>query len=337
MGDPLGIGPEIIIRALNANALQNQATFLIFANNRIMQHVAHRIGIQPFWQTIKRGQPIEPAASTHNIVLIDDVRFTGDFANHKPTANAGTASMAYLTDALNATCQDNQTALPYKIDAIVTAPISKESWQMAGHTQFPGHTELLAQHTATQQHAMMFVAPQLRVILATIHIPLSEVHTRLTTDSVLNAIQLGHHACKNQLHIPDPRIAVCGLNPHASEGGIFGDEEERIIMPAIKSACANHINATGPYPADTIFGSAVDGRFDLVVAMYHDQGTIPVKLLARDEGVNVTIGLPFVRTSPDHGTAFDIAAKGIANPGSMKHAIQLAIRMQPRSVQAATI
>jgi 4-hydroxythreonine-4-phosphate dehydrogenase len=169
----------------------------------------------------------------------------------------------------------------------------------------------------------MFVGPRLRVVLATVHLPLMDIRNALTIGRVFDAIDLGVEGCR-QVGIERPRVAVCGLNPHAGEGGLLGDEEERLIRPAIGHAVEAGMDVKGPFPADTVFGAAVAGRFDLVVAMYHDQGLIPVKLIARDETVNMTVGLPIVRTSPDHGTAFDIAGKGIADAGSMKASLLLA-------------
>jgi 4-phospho-D-threonate 3-dehydrogenase / 4-phospho-D-erythronate 3-dehydrogenase len=215
---------------------------------------------------------------------------------------------------------------PLRVDAIVTGPISKQAWKLAGHGQFPGHTELLAARFGGKRHGMMFVSPVLRVILATAHIPLMDIRNALTIGKVFDAIDLGHQACL-RLGIPRPRIAVCGLNPHAGEGGMLGDEDQRLIEPAIRAAVEGGMDARGPFPADTIFNAAVKGEFDLVVAMYHDQGLIPLKLLARDSAVNVTVGLPVIRTSPDHGTAFDIAGRNKADPGSMRAAIELAISM----------
>jgi 4-hydroxythreonine-4-phosphate dehydrogenase len=173
---------------------------------------------------------------------------------------------------------------------------------------------------------MMFVSPRLRVVLATIHIALMDLRNELTIGRIFDAIDLGAEGCR-KLGIARPRVAVCGVNPHAGEGGLFGDEEARLIEPAIRLAAEAGIEATGPWPADTVYNAALEGRHDLVVAMYHDQGLIPVKLLDRDAAVNATIGLPVPRTSPDHGTAFDIAGRGVADPGSFRAAVDLAIRM----------
>jgi 4-hydroxythreonine-4-phosphate dehydrogenase len=196
---------------------------------------------------------------------------------------------------------------------------------MAGF-RWPGHTELLAARCKAAHHTMLFESPRLRVALATAHLPLMDVRNVLTIGRVFDPIELGAAHCR-RLGIDRPRVAVCGLNPHASENGLFGDEERRIIRPAIDMARSNGIDAHGPFPGDTIFIDAAAGKWDLVVAMYHDQGLIPVKLLGFDRAVNVTVGLGMVRTSPDHGTAFGIAGRNAASPNSMKAAIELAVRM----------
>jgi 4-hydroxythreonine-4-phosphate dehydrogenase len=241
-----------------------------------------------------------------------------------PADDPGDASFRWVERAIAMSLA--APADPMHADAVVTAPISKEAWKLAGHGEFPGHTELLAARTGTKRFGMMFVGPRLRVILATAHVPLMKVASRLTEDRILETIELGAEGCR-RLGIPRPRIAVCGLNPHAGENGLLGDEDRRLIAPAIARVARNGIDATGPHPADTVFNAAVAGRYDLVVAMYHDQGLIPAKLLDRDRTVNLTAGLPTIRTSPDHGTAFDIAGKNRAEDGSMKAAIDLAIRM----------
>jgi 4-hydroxythreonine-4-phosphate dehydrogenase len=236
-----------------------------------------------------------------------------------PSKMGGEASMRFCLDAIDA-------ARKNIVDAVVTAPIAKESWKLAGYS-FPGHTELFAQRTGSRRFAMMFAGGPLKVVLATVHVPLNSLWGRLNIGAVFQPIELIHEALVNWFDIPKPRIAVAGLNPHASENGQFGDEEERIISPAILMAREQGIDVHGPFPPDTIFMRAAQGAYDAVVAMYHDQGLIPVKLLAFDQAVNVTIGLPIIRTSPDHGTAFDIVGRNRANPGSMRAAIELAIDM----------
>jgi 4-hydroxythreonine-4-phosphate dehydrogenase len=235
-----------------------------------------------------------------------------------PSKIGGQASMAFCVDAIEAA----QRGI---IDAIVTAPISKASWQMAGHKKYPGHTELLADKCKSRHVAMMFISPQLKVALATVHQSLMSIRDSLSIGRVFNPIDLADQALKRWFGITHPRIAVCGLNPHAGEGGQFGDEEERVIAPAILMAGEAGIDVRGPFPADTVYLRALDGRFDCVIAMYHDQGLLPIKLLAWQHAVNMTLGLPIIRTSPDHGTAFDIAGKNRADPSSMIAAIRLAI------------
>jgi 4-hydroxythreonine-4-phosphate dehydrogenase len=251
-----------------------------------------------------------------------------------------------------------------RIDAVVTAPICKESWKLAGFERWPGHTELLAEKTKARRYAMMFAAPPpraetrntkheiqnaegaapplvakhkgLRVVLCTIHEALFELRNSFKIGTVYDPIDLAHRALVDWFGIEKPRIAVCGLNPHAGENGQFGDEEKRIIEPAIMMARQHGIDATGPFAADTVFIKAVQGQYDLVVAMYHDQGLIPVKLLDFSGSVNLTLGLPIVRTSPDHGTAFDIVGKNKADAGSMKSAIRMAVEIANQNIKHKT-
>jgi 4-hydroxythreonine-4-phosphate dehydrogenase len=211
------------------------------------------------------------------------------------------------------------------VDAVATAPINKEAFQLAG-LPWSGHTDLLAHLTDAKQVAMMFESDALRVVLATVHIPLSQVSKAITREGLEGTIRLTAEALPRFIKMP-PRIAVAGLNPHAGEHGLFGHEDDRVIAPAIVSSRNRGIDVAGPFPADTVFVRAVRGEFDVVVACYHDQGLIPVKLLAFGKAVNVTLGLPIVRTSVDHGTAFDIAGKGVADAGSMIAAVRLAARL----------
>lgn len=338
MGDPCGIGPEVTVKALADPHIRRLGGFRVFGEAEVLRHAAERAGIEPKWWIEPGDRPSGVRPIRGQILIVDHPQFTqgleAELARKSPQPShvGGESSLAFLNAAVEAALSDPTD--PHHVDAIITAPISKSSWRMAGLKRFPGHTELLAERTKAKHHAMMFVAPQLRVVLATIHVPLMDVRNLLTIGRVFEPIVLGHEACRDLLGIERPRLAVCGLNPHASEGGMFGDEEKRLIEPAIRQAVEQGINVTGPFPADTIFNAAVDGRYDLVVAMYHDQGLIPVKLLARDEAVNVTIGLPIIRTSPDHGTAFDIAGRNVAQPGSMVAAIDLAAEMAQRKAAA---
>lgn len=212
-----------------------------------------------------------------------------------------------------------------KVDAVATGPVSKEAFRLAG-LPWHGHTDLLAHLTGSARVAMMFDSPALRVVLATVHIPLAEVPRALTQASLEAVIELTARELP-RFGVERPRLAVAGLNPHAGERGMFGSEEADVIAPAVAACAGRGIVVSGPYPGDTVFVRAHRGEFDVVVACYHDQGLIPVKLLAFGEAVNVTLGLPIVRTSVDHGTAFDIAGKGLANPGSMVAAVLLAARL----------
>jgi len=242
----------------------------------------------------------------------------GKLTPGKITAEASKTAVAAIERAVRG-CLDGE------LDAIVTAPICKEGLKLAG-VNYPGHTEMIAELTGTKRYGMMLMGKGLRVMLATRHLPLRQVADALTKENVLEAIELTGEALK-WFGLKNGRIGVCGLNPHAGDGGALGDEEITIIAPAIEAARAKGFNAIGPVPADVIFFQALEGKFDAVVAMYHDQGLGPLKMHAFDCGVNLTLGLPIIRTSPDHGTAFDIAGQGIANPGSMIAAIETAIQL----------
>ncbi len=322
MGDPCGIGPEIVVKALADESLREQARFVVFGFSELISYAVDLAELDFAWYRDHHDKPHLFGPGSGVTVLDYDELTTPADGKHEPTHYGGTASMAFLEDAVAAA----QTGV---IDALVTAPISKEAWRMAGF-QFPGHTEMLAKRTKTKNFGMMFVAPQMKVILATVHEPLFGIVNHFTIGRVFNPIDLADKALREMFGIAEPRIAVCGLNPHAGEGGLFGDEEKRIIAPAILMAAENGINVTGPYPADTLFRRAIGGEFDCVVAMYHDQALIPIKLLAWDDAVNLTVGLPIIRTSPGHGTAFDIAGKNRANPAPMRSAIKLALDLAKR-------
>ena len=237
-------------------------------------------------------------------------------------ADAARAAYAYILAATAA-------ALNRRLDAIVTAPISKEAFHLAGIRE-PGHTELLARLTGTRRYAMMLFGDQIRVVLATRHLPLRKVADALTADAVVEAIELLARALP-WMGFPRARIGVCGLNPHAGDGGALGDEEQTVIAPALARCRKRGWNVSGPIPADAIFHQHLAGKYDAVVAMYHDQGLAPMKMLSFDSGVNLTLGLPIVRTSPDHGTAFDLAGKNKANPASMRAALDWAARLATRN------
>ena len=317
MGDAAGIGPEIVVKALADPDIRRAAKFIVFGMHEQLCYAADKVEIEPFWgrhqhEKISRDYP-------HKVVVADYDEFSVPSWIKGPSKVAGEASIRFCLDAIDA-------ARDGIIDAVVTAPISKVSWKMAD-ASWPGHTEMLADRCKSKRKVMMFVAGPLKVALATIHEALFEVRHKFTIGCVFEPIDLLHIALKETWGIENPKIGVAALNPHAGEDGQFGDEEQRIISPAILIAQEQGMNCSGPYPADTLFLRAVHGEFDGVVAMYHDQGMIPVKLLDFEKAVNVTIGIPIIRTSPAHGTAFDIVGRNIANPEGMKSAIMTAIQM----------
>jgi 4-hydroxythreonine-4-phosphate dehydrogenase len=323
MGDPAGIGPEVVLKALADPKIRGLGRFVIFGLNELLYYAADQAELDPFWYRLQHDSPRASYDLVHDVVVLDydEYSMLGG-SQPRPSKEGGKASLRFLDDAIAAAQKPTSEG---GIDALVTAPIAKESWRLTG-CKFPGHTELLQSRTKAKRVTMMFDAPRLKVALATCHMPLMAIRDTLTIGKVFDPIDLGHQACQ-KLGIAKPRIAVCGLNPHASENGQFGDEEYRIIEPAIRTAQQQGMDVDGPFPGDTIFLDAIAGKYDLVVAMYHDQGLIPVKLQAFDEAVNVTLGLPIIRTSPDHGTAFNLVGKNKANPGSMKSAIRLAARL----------
>jgi 4-hydroxythreonine-4-phosphate dehydrogenase len=316
LGDAAGIGPEIVIKlhaqGLSApcvvygdlGALQRAALMLSLPVQCIAIDTPERVPLQP-----RPGQLY--VRSTHPAL-------PADLPLGRVDARAGSAAVTALRMAID-------DAMQHKVRAIVTAPLNKESMHAAG-IDFPGHTEILAEQSGTEHVAMMLVNDQLRVILATIHIPLAEVSRTLTVELERRTIELAHRACV-AMGVKAPRVAVAGLNPHAGEQRKFGNEDLDTIAPAIALARAQGIDASGPWPGDTVFMRARQGEFDICVAQYHDQGLIPIKYLGLDQGVNVTVGLPFVRTSVDHGTAFDIAGKGVADPSSLRTAFELALTL----------
>lgn len=317
MGDPAGIGAEIIVKALADPELRREARFVIFGLAETLAYAADLAEINPFWFRL----PHESIGHVESGVVVADFDEFPIFApaTRHATSEGGEASMRFLDTAIDAALND-------QVDAIVTAPICKTSWKLAGY-KYPGHTERLAHACNTNRFAMMFVAGKLRVALASIHEALFELRNSFTIGRVFQPIDLLNQALRDWFGIAEPRIAICGLNPHAGEGGLFGDEESRIIEPAMVMAREAGANVEGPFPADTVFLKALQGQFHGVVAMYHDQGLIPVKLIAFEEACQVTLGLPFIRVSVDHGTAFDIAGQNRAIPTSMQAAIRLACNL----------
>jgi len=328
MGDPCGIGAEIVVKALSEASLRSRARYVVFGFSEQLSYTADRL--EASW-TVFRDHHENIRRYPYDVAVMDYDEIAQPASMPRGASPVGgQASMAFCEGAISA-------AKDGLVDAIVTAPISKRSWALAGHRQFPGHTELLAKRCRRKRNqvAMMFVSPKLKIVLATIHEALFDIRNSFTIGCVFNPIDLADRALREWFGIDKPRIAVAGLNPHAGEDGQFGDEEHRIISPAITMACEAGINVRGPFPADTIFLKALDGKFDVVVAMYHDQGMIPIKLLAWKEAVNLTLGLPIIRTSPDHGTAFDIAGKNRADASSFKAAVSLAIDLANQRVASA--
>lgn len=318
MGDPCGIGPEIIVRSLASSALKRAANYIIIGNQAVLDSTAQSLKIPLQYRVISPDTDIERVSSP--ISLLSSEHFNlSRIKKRRPTAEGGELSFQWIKKGI-------YLALQGKINALVTAPICKEAIHMAGY-QYPGHTEILRDLSKVKRVVMLMVGGSLRVAFVTTHIALHEVPQSITVKNVLETITICNTYLKKYFTTKNPRIAVCGVNPHAGEEGIFGNEEKNIIVPAVKKAKKLGIECDGPVSADTVFYKALKGKYDLVVSMYHDQGAIPLKLHAFETGVNITLGIPFIRTSPDHGTAYDIAGKGIANPDSMREAIMAAIMM----------
>src|SRR5689334_3818325 len=309
MGDACGIGPEIIAK-LHADAESLPRT-LVIGDEGIIRRAVRLLALPLTVAVIDSPEDFQFAPNTIHVISLS--RLPEDLPFGQLDARAGKAAFDYIWTGID-------LALQNRIRAVVTAPINKEALRLAGF-RYPGHTEILADFSETKDFAMMLMNDDLRVILVTIHVSLREAIEQLTIKRELMTIRLAHQAM-TQLGIARPRIGVAGLNPHAGEHGLFGSEDEAIVKPAIQQAQAEGIEVSGPWPGDTVFMQARQGRFDIVVAQYHDQGLIPVKYLGVDEGVNITVGLPFVRTSVDHGTAFDIAGTGKASPASLRVAVE---------------
>jgi len=304
IGDPSGIGPEVTLKAIARLSSAQEKNIVIIGDSFVLSKISG------FKKTNARLIDLQNVSRTN-------------FAWGKISPCFGSAAKQYLDKALELLKRG-------AINCLVTAPVSKEAISLSG-CKFSGHTEYLAQKTRTKQFAMMFYAGKLRVTLVTRHIPLNQVANKISPRNILESIMLTDSFLRKFLRIRNPRIVVCGLNPHAGEDGLLGKEEGRIIKPALAKARKYNRFIVGPLPGDTVFIPAHFKKFDAVIAMYHDQGMIPVKALAFDSCVNVTLGLPFIRTSPCHGTAFDIAGKNIADPSSMLSAIKLAASLSGKS------
>ncbi len=321
MGDPAGIGPEVILKALADPAIKKVCRPLILGDGGVFNRTARRGKKYPKIVAWRQGQPLLPMldeGAGFVLCALSSLK-ASDSRPGIASRAAGHAAFRYIQVAA-------KLALMGLADAIATAPISKHILIDAGYN-YPGHTELLAEISRTRECRMMLVGKQLRVVPVTGHVALSKVSRALTIENIQTTIELAHRSLKEFFAIAKPRIAVAALNPHAGEEGIFGDEEIKVIHPAVKGAAKSGITVRGPFAADSLFHHAARGDYDAVICMYHDQGLIPLKLHHFFGGVALTLGPPFVRTSVDHGTAYDIAGKGKADATSMKEAILLAARL----------
>lgn len=320
MGDGAGVGPEIIMKALDDAAMYEQSRPFVIGDTKLLERASKIVGGK---LQVRSIASVEDAKFEHGIVDCLDLNLLpADLPFGAVSAEAGHAAFMYLKQAIELA---NQGA----IDAICTAPLNKEALHKGGHI-YPGHTEILAELTGTKDYSMMLSAPKLKVIHVTTHVGIIDAVKQINPDRVYKVIRLAHETLQKAGYAA-PKIAVCGINPHAGENGLFGyGEEEEKVIPGVQRAQAEGIQAVGPLPADTLFFRATRGDFDIVVAMYHDQGHGPIKVLGLEAGVNITVGLPIIRTSVDHGTAFDIAGKGIADEQSMKEALRQAIELAPK-------
>jgi 4-hydroxythreonine-4-phosphate dehydrogenase len=314
LGDVTGVGPEVTLKAIAAELPVDATRYLLIGDAGVAQQINDQLGLK------LSIAPLGAASGADRILITNPLAepMRSDLVDGSPTA--ARAAVAWLKDGA-------ERCLRQELDALVTAPVNKEAIVRAGHA-FIGQTEFLSQLAGAQRTAMMLLGHDehgrwLRVALVTTHVPLKLVSAQITPAKIMLALELAAQACRD-LGLPRTRIAVCGLNPHAGEGGQMGDEEQTIIGPTLLSAQRKNFDVVGPLSGDTVFYHALRGEFDAVVAMYHDQGLAPLKAVAFDTGINWTLGLPFIRTSPDHGTAYDIAGQGIANPSSMIAAIRLA-------------
>ncbi len=314
LGDITGVGPEVALKAVAAELSRDESRYLLIGDAEVVQRIIAQLELN------LSVVPLADARATDRVLWTNPLRdsLPGDLVDGSPAA--ARAAMAWLRDGA-------ERCLRQELDALVTAPVNKEAIVRAGQA-FIGQTEFLSHLAGVERTAMMLLGHDdrerwLRVALVTTHVPIKQLVSHITPVKIMLAIELAAQACRD-LGLERARIAVCGLNPHAGEGGQMGDEEQTTIGPTVLAAQRKGFNVVGPLSGDTVFHHALHGEFDAVVAMYHDQGLAPLKAVAFDTGVNWTLGLPFVRTSPDHGTAYDIAGQGIANPSSMVAALRLA-------------
>jgi 4-phospho-D-threonate 3-dehydrogenase / 4-phospho-D-erythronate 3-dehydrogenase len=322
MGDPAGVGPEVVLKALSHPAVERACRIVILGDRGVLERTQKKLGSEVELALHKPGSPWPRANRTLDSLT---ALSTAECRPGHPSRACGEAVYRYVTEAA-------RLALAGSVDAIATAPLNKKVLQMAGH-HYPGHTELLAEIAGVPECRMMLIGSKLKVVLVTVHLPLMRVSRELTSGKIRATLELTDQALRRYFSRARPKLAVAALNPHAGEEGIFGHEERKIILPAVEQARKRGIRAFGPFAADSLFYQAARGDYDAVVCMYHDQGLIPLKLLHFIGGVALTLGLPFVRTSVDHGTAYDIAGKNKADETSMKEAILLAARLARQTKQ----
>ena len=313
MGDPAGIGPEIVARTFADPAFHEHNHALVVGDAGRLERAAGVVGATLKVNRISGPEDAAPETGSADVIQVGELPIDLPFGRLDP--GAGDAAFRYVERA-------TRLAGSGRVAAIATAPLNKEAMHLAGH-EYPGHTEILADLTGTENYAMMLVTEELKVIHVSTHVSLREAVERAQPERELAVIRLAHESLR-KLGVESPRVAVAGLNPHAGENGLFGTEDLEKIRPAVEAAADEGIDASGPWAPDTVMMRARRGHFDVVVVQYHDQGHIPIKLMGFDTGVNVTVGLPFFRTSVDHGTAFDIAGTGEADHASMKAALDLA-------------
>jgi 4-phospho-D-threonate 3-dehydrogenase / 4-phospho-D-erythronate 3-dehydrogenase len=313
MGDPAGIGPEVVLKAVAEEEIRKVCTPVIIGDAQLLAHTARTLDLRCGYDIVRKEEPFPEHFADPVIFHLDNI--VGFIEPGIESGTAGKAAAAYIEAAVELCAAGN-------VDAIATAPINKRALFLGGYS-FPGHTEFLAHLTGAEEYAMAFVAANLRIVLLSTHVPLSEAIRLVERDRLVKVVNLTNRELQ-RWGIDRPRLAVAALNPHGAEGGLFGVEEASEIVPAVEACRSEDINVQGPFSADTVFLRASRGEFDAVIACYHDQAMIPVKCLSFGEAVNVTLGLPFIRTSVDHGTAFDIAGKGLAEHSSMVAAIKLA-------------
>ena len=313
LGDPAGIGPEIIAKTFAEEGLHDEHKAFVVGDAKILRRAVDLMGLPLGVNEVEKLE--EALFEPVSVDVLQVGELPGDLPFGELDARAGAAAFEYVRRAA-------ELALEGNVGAVATAPLNKEAMHMGGY-EYPGHTEILAELTGTKDFAMMLQTEELRVIHVSTHVSLREAIDRVSKERVLTVIHLARDALA-KIGIEEPKIATAGLNPHAGENGLFGDEDAERIAPAVAEAREEGIDASGPHPPDTVFARARKGEFDMVVVQYHDQGHIPIKLMGFEGGVNVTVGLPFFRTSVDHGTAFDIAGTGKADYSSMRTAIELA-------------